>query len=224
MVKSRLNRLGPTFLCVHGNHEIRPANIPSYKLKDWRGGRVWVEDKYPSLLFAKDGEIFDLDGQKCLVIGGAYSVDRAYRLARGYGWWPDEQPSEIIKRYAESRIDEEHIDIVLSHTCPFRLEPVEAFLPMIDQKDIDSSTELWLDMIEERLLAQGYKAWYCGHWHIDKHTERLHFLYRTFETIGEGKDPEKNDGREHAGSHVFDEIKAGLQQAIEYEKGNRGKT
>lgn len=80
-VKTILDKLAPTILCIHGNHEIRPDNIPSYTTKDWLGGKVWVEPEYPSLLFAKDGEIFDLGGQRCLVIGGAYSVDKDYRQA-----------------------------------------------------------------------------------------------------------------------------------------------
>lgn len=32
-----------------------------------------------------------------MVIGGAYSVDKFYRLSRGMKWWPDEQSSPAIK-------------------------------------------------------------------------------------------------------------------------------
>lgn len=96
-MKRVLAAVKPTMLCIHGNHEIRPASIPSYRTKQWNGGTVWVEEAFPRLLFAMDGEIFDLEGLRHLVIGGAYSVDKFYRLARGYGWWPDEQPSQEIK-------------------------------------------------------------------------------------------------------------------------------
>ena len=34
-MKMALHRLKPTILCIHGNHEIRPASIPSYITKDW---------------------------------------------------------------------------------------------------------------------------------------------------------------------------------------------
>ena len=37
-----------------------------------------MEDDFPNLLFAKDGEIFDLEGHKAIVLGGAYSVDIAF--------------------------------------------------------------------------------------------------------------------------------------------------
>ncbi len=54
-------------------------------MKTWNGGQVYVQSEYPSLLFAKDGEIFELNGLRYIVIGGAYSVEieQAYRgLAR----------------------------------------------------------------------------------------------------------------------------------------------
>ena len=53
-----------------------------YKLQEWNGGKVWVEEAYPNILFAKDGEIYDIAGMKTIVIGGAYSVDKFYRLSR----------------------------------------------------------------------------------------------------------------------------------------------
>lgn len=179
LLKLTLNRMGPTFLCIHGNHEIRPANIPSYKTKEWNGGTVWYEEEFPNLLFAKDGEIFILEGIRYLVIGGAYSVDKYYRLMRGFGWWEDEQPSDEIKAYVEKQIAEKDFDIILSHTCPFKYEPTEVFLPMIDQSTVDASTEHWLDQIEE---AVSYKAWLCGHWHVNKRIDKMHFLFHDFES------------------------------------------
>ena len=140
-LKETFVKLEPTIFCIHGNHEMRPWNIPTYKTKEWNGGMVWYEEKYPNILFAKDGEIFDIEGTKHLVIGGAYSVDKFYRLNRGYGWWEDEQPSEEIKRYVEQQIKEKEFDVILSHTCPLKYEPIETFLPGIDQSTVDTSTE-----------------------------------------------------------------------------------
>ena len=177
--KAAFSKLEPTILCIHGNHEIRPQNIPTYQTKEWNGGIVWYEKAYPNILFAKDGEIFDIEGTKHLVIGGAYSVDKAYRLARGYGWWSDEQPSDEIKRYVEQQIKAKAFDVILSHTCPFKYEPFETFLPGIDQSTVDDSTERWLDTIEE---STDCKAWYCGHWHINKRIDKMHFLFRGIET------------------------------------------
>lgn len=178
-LKALLNGAGTVFFCVHGNHEKRPATIPGYGERPWHGGLVWVQPDYPNLLFAKDGEIYTLGGLRYLVIGGAYSVDKYYRLSRGWGWWPDEQPSLEIKAHVEQQIRREELDIVLSHTCPFKYEPTEMFLGGIDQSTVDDSTERWLDRIEESIQ---YKAWFCGHWHTDKRIDKMHFLFRTFES------------------------------------------
>jgi 3-oxoacid CoA-transferase subunit A len=37
-----------------------------YKLQEWNGGKVWVEEAYPNILFAKDGEIYDIAGMKTI--------------------------------------------------------------------------------------------------------------------------------------------------------------
>lgn len=177
--KAALASVKPTLLCIHGNHEQRPSNIVGYETHLWNGGKVLIQPEYPNLLFAMDGEVFTLCEVRYLVIGGAYSVDKRYRLRNGMGWWPDEQPSDDTKRYVESQIASHEIDAVLSHTCPFKYEPREMFLPMLDQRTVDTSTEVWLDKIEESL---SYKAWYCGHWHTDKHIDKMHFLFHSFES------------------------------------------
>ena len=178
-LKQNLNRLKPTIFCIHGNHEMRPSTIATYKLKEWNSGQVWYEDEYPNLLFAKDSEIYTMEGIRHLVIGGAYSVDKFYRLSRVYGWWEDEQPSDVIKNYVEKQISENKFDVVISHTCPLRYEPIEVFLPQIDQSMVDDGTEKWLDSIESRI---DYIAWYCGHWHTDKRIDKMHFLFNSFES------------------------------------------
>lgn len=178
-LKTALNRVKPTILCIHGNHEIRPWHIPTYKTKEWNGGTVWYEEEYPTVLFAKDGEIYNLEGLRHIAIGGAYSVDKFYRIRYGGGWWPDEQPSAEIKAYVKRQLRNKPVDVILSHTCPFKYKPVEAFLTGVDQSTVDTSTEEWLDEIEE---STDYLAWYCGHWHINKRIDKMHFLFHNFES------------------------------------------
>ena len=114
--KKTIEHAKATIFCVHGNHEIRPANISSYKTKKWNGGEVWFEENHPNILFAKDGNIYTINSIRYLVIGGAYSVDKFWRLRQGYGWWKDEQPSKEIKAYVEAQIKSNQVDVVLSHT------------------------------------------------------------------------------------------------------------
>ena len=165
-----------TFFCIHGNHEMRPDGITGYTLKEWHGAKVWVDPLYPLLLFAKDGEVYNLGDEKTLVIGGAYSVDKLRRVAMGYRWFEDEQPSEQIKQYVVEQLDKVgwKVDVVLSHTCPYTYVPSEAFISGIDPLTVDFTTELFLEKVEKAL---DYQRWYCGHYHIEKRVNKLQFLY-----------------------------------------------
>ncbi len=169
-----------TVFAIHGNHERRPQDIEGYQEKVWHGGVVYQEEEYPSLLFAKDGEVFDLDGKKAIVMGGTYSIDKMVRLM--YGWWPDEQPSEEVKKYVEIRLDGLgwKVDVVLSHTVPLKYEPVEVFMAGVDQSKVDKSTEEWLDGIEDRL---DYEKWYCGHYHTEKKVDRVEIMFENFGVV-----------------------------------------
>lgn len=180
--KAYMNSIGMTVFSIHGNHEMRPTDVPGYKTKQFHGGTVWYEDKYPNLLFAKDGEIYRFGEYDCVVIGGAYSVDKYWRLRDGRKWFANEQPSDEIKAYVEAQLEtrDNKIDIVLSHTCPLKYEPREVFLPGLNQSTVDSSTEKWLDAIEAKL---DYKKWYCGHFHTSKRIDRFQFMYEDIDTL-----------------------------------------
>ena len=179
--KEFISTLPITLFCIHGNHEQRPSKIPSYVEKPWLDGTVYVEEQYPSILFAKDGELYNLNGLQAIVIGGAYSIDCMYRIP-GRSWWPDEQPSKDVKDQVERKLKELgwKVDIVLSHTVPLKYEPFEVFLPGIDQSKVDKATEEWLDGIEERLH---YGKWYAGHYHTSKCVDRIQILFEDYEVL-----------------------------------------
>ncbi len=176
ILKNSLLQYPITFFLIHGNHEERPENIDSYKKKKFHGGIVYYEEEYPNLLFAKDAEIYNFNNNKVLVIGGAYSVDKPYRLLYGYNWYPSEQPSlktknkvlEVLKK------NNNKIDVILSHTCPFKYIPREVFISGVDQSSVDNSLEYYLDDIENNT---DYKYWYCGHFHTEKKIDKIRFMY-----------------------------------------------
>jgi len=167
---------------IHGNHDMRPWHVPSMRETERFGGAGWYEPQYPHIFYAKDGEVFSLEGRQAVVCGGAYSVDKLWRVRMGWTWFEDEQPSEEIKRDVERTLERLHwrVDTMLTHTCPIKFTPTEAMFPGLDQKKIDKSTERWLDTIEDRL---DYDHWFCGHWHINKDLGRFHFLMEDYETI-----------------------------------------
>lgn len=184
-LKKKLSKLPITLFCVQGNHEERPFNIKSYKTIDFCEAKAYAEKAYPNLIFAKDGEIYNFEGKTFLVIGGAYSVDKDYRLLHGYRWFPDEQPNDEIKNYVESQIEafDFAVDCVLSHTTPESCEPTWAFMEGIDQSKVDKSTEKWLDKIHKVLC---FNNWFAGHFHVNSIENDIHILYENvikFDTV-----------------------------------------
>ena len=173
-IKEYLNSLSIKLFCIQGNHEERPENILSYKEKEMFGGKVFVEEKYPNLIFAKNGELYNIDNKKVLVIGGAYSVDKEYRLLYGHNWFKDEQLSDEEQNYILNKYKGKKVDIILSHTCPLKYEPTEVFMQGIDQTKVDKTTEIFLDKIEENV---NYDKWYCGHYHTEKKIDKLEFMF-----------------------------------------------
>ena len=180
ILKDSLKEYPITFFCIHGNHEERPENIKTYTTKIFHDGIVYYEENYPNILFAKDGEVYKFNNHKVLVIGGAYSVDKYFRLSRGYNWYESEQPNEKTKNKVKKVLKDldNKVDIILSHTCPYKYLPREMFLEGIDQSTVDNSTEYFLDEIEE---STDYYLWYCGHYHTDKEIDKIIFMFHNIE-------------------------------------------
>ena len=186
LTKKFLSYSDYSLFCIKGNHEQYPDKIDNYKEKIWHGGKVFYEEEYPSLIFAQDGEIYDINGLKCLVIGGAYSVDKNYRIIKGWNWYDDEQPSEETKKYVEEQLEKDNwkIDIILSHTCPYEERPTQFFSPTVDQSTVDNSTEKWMQKIANKT---DFQKWYYGHYHGEYESGKYKLMYYGIEKFPEKK-------------------------------------
>ncbi len=170
--KEKLNKYNLTYFVVRGNHEQRPSLCVLNDPNDWHteifwGNKVYVENNYPYIKYALDypAEYFIPIGNNLLntlVLPGAYSVDKYYRLAQGWTWFSQEQctPEEMA---AGVDLAQSHTwDLVLSHTCPAIYEPTDLFFKGVDQSTVDKTTERWLGQIEYNL---NYTLWTFGHYH-----------------------------------------------------------
>ena len=157
-----------TMAWVDGNHE-NHAWLNRLPVETWRGGRVHrVADNVVHLM---RGELFDLEGESFLVMGGAASVDRAWRT-EGMSWWPEELPShaEGERLFASLEAAGGRVDHVLTHTCPRRvIEPMFHLTPM------DDPTTTLLDELADRAE---FSDWWFGHWHTDVDHGQFHALYQ----------------------------------------------
>ena len=181
-LKEEASKLPITLLCVHGNHEIYPLHLPTYAQTDFCEGRVFVEPQFPNLLFTVNGSVYNLNGSKAIAIGGAYSVDKYYRIEKGYRWFEHEQSGLLERDNVEASLDKIgwSVDYVFTHTAPRKYEPIEWFLGVVDQSTVDNSTEDWLDSIENRLE---YKQWFCGHYHGNKDIDKISFLFNGYKVL-----------------------------------------
>ena len=179
--KRKLNSFPFTYFIVRGNHEERPSicmqnNPDKWHTETFWGNTVYVENKYPNIKYAEDkvaiynipckiGE--EVKNLKTLVVPGAYSVDKAYRLANGWSWFEQEQLSEAEQAAGMALINNSGLnyDLVLSHTCPIIYEPTDLFLSFIDQSLVDKTMERYLGNIE---FGINYKLWLWGHFHATR--------------------------------------------------------
>jgi len=165
-----------TIFCVQGNHEV-PFNEMHGNRTEMFSGKV-VESN--GIYFALNGEEYVINDKKFLVLGGAYSVDKFYRLRNGYPWWENEQMGSDEREEVLNKVKGRSYDYVLSHTCPYDYRPVEAFLVGVVQSDIDTSQEEFLQKVHKNIE---YNRWYLGHWHIEKEIDKLKFMFQEIEEI-----------------------------------------
>lgn len=181
--KKRLNKLGYKIYCVRGNHEERPENIPS--MEKWYDNEVewyvWREEKYPNIRYLWDGAIYKFGVYTGFILGGAYSVDKDWRIQTGKCWFPSEQLTSVEMNEIEVHLPAVKCDFVFSHTCPLSWQPRDLFLSMVDQSKVDNTMEKWLEEIKNKF---SWKFWLFGHYHDDRLVRpRVEMFFNDYEYL-----------------------------------------
>lgn len=177
-----------TLYCVKGNHEARPSDVEGMTLvyDENVGGEVWCETTFPKIKYFKEYGEYTIAGKKVLVIGGAYSVDKFWRLQNDQKWFANEQLTATEMGLAEMMTEGKSYDIVLTHTCPICWEPTDLFLSSIDQKKVDKTMEVWLDKLVQKEHFD-WGIWLFGHYHADRlerpFVEQFYMETENLETI-----------------------------------------
>lgn len=168
--KSATNKYNITFFVLRGNHD-RPydeggdVSLTQCPLLEWSNPPMWHDPNYPNIWYFQDGKEYKIQNHSFLTIGGAYSVDKEYRLSRHWTWYENEQISDEQRLEILDWIYDRHFDYVLTHTCPYNWRPIDLFLTYVDQSKVNTSMEYWLDDV---LTNISYKHWYFGHYHTDR--------------------------------------------------------
>lgn len=167
IIKSELNSFGCTFYMVRGNHDNRPENIEGMEIifDDNVQGEVYYQLEYPYIRYLIDGKVYFFGKYKTLVVGGAYSVDKWYRIEKHLTWYSDEQLTKEEMDNILCTVNGDSFDFILSHTCPKDWEPRDLFLPSVNQATVDCSMEEWLNILKDAIK---WKVWLFGHYHDDR--------------------------------------------------------
>lgn len=181
--KRFIDDLPITLFCIRGNHEFRPIYLPyiEYTVFGETDSYALYEPEFDNIIYAIDNTVYTFNNKKYYVVGGAYSVDKYYRLENDMLWFEDEQCSfeESLHVIAMSKsLDGVHG--ILTHTCPLRYIPTEWFLSQVDQSTVDKGMELLFDRVYENL---NHNVWYCGHYHGEKVIDKMRFLYHSIEIL-----------------------------------------
>lgn len=185
--KEKVNKLGCKVYCVRGNHEMRPQDVEGMTIifDDEVEGSVYVHPDYPNIRYFGDYCSYYIDGNEVLVIGGAYSVDKYWRLENGHKWFHNEQLSEAEMKDCDLIYSGRKFHFVLTHTCPTSFQPVDMFLDFIDQSLVDTSMEDWMEYFKNKIK---WDYWLFGHYHTDRcQDEHVEIFFHWWDKLDEIK-------------------------------------
>ena len=158
-----------TILFVDGNHENFDM-LETYPVVELFGGKAHkIADNIYHLM---RGQIFDIEGKRYFVFGGAYSIDKKMRI-EGKSWWPQELP--VKEDYDEAAANLKKagykVDHVLTHTIPDSMIYRIGKLPDPHDAELTGYFE-WLSR------ELDFRSWFAGHWHINRSfDDKFHILY-----------------------------------------------
>ena len=160
-----LRKLPMTILFADGNHEQFDV-LNSYSVDEWNGGKVHIIE--PDIIHLMRGQVYQIDGKRFFVFGGAYSIDRAYRNL-GFTWFEEEIPSQEEYEEAWKNLEacDYEVDYIISHTGPYEV------ITELGYECHDEALEQVM-FFQQVADCVDFKDWYFGHFHEDVDVENFH--------------------------------------------------
>lgn len=154
--ESKLNRYlveyGMTLVLSPGNHD-NAETVSRLEIED--DGLAYFRSNIKIL--PKGGRT-TIDELHIGGLGGAFSIDQAWRR-EGKDWWPDEEPTE---EEAKRLLGGGSIDILITHDVPAGV-PVRSSLNLTPEmrKRAERTRTLLREVVDEVIPSHVF----CGHWH-----------------------------------------------------------
>lgn len=183
-----LNSKNFTTLFIDGNHENFARLNTEYPIIDFCGGKA--HQIYPSIYHLMRGEIFELAGTKCFIMGGAashdirdgiidpseweggihsegfrrkikeFSNERKSFRVKGTEWWEEEMPTSAEMLYGVKNLAKVNNKVDFVFT---HCAPT-SIIAQMGFYDHDQLT----DYFDTLSFCIEYKEWHFGHYHQDR--------------------------------------------------------
>jgi hypothetical protein len=124
---------------IRGNHD-NPGSC--------RGHSQWIPDG-------------TIEGDM-MFIGGAVSIDKAYRV-EGYSWWPDEELSYAELDTLVGKYQDAKPRIMVTHDCPEEVAKAVCYHHNMGKMNDGSCTR---QALQAMLSCHSPELWIFGHWHV----------------------------------------------------------
>lgn len=178
-----------TVLFCDGNHENFDV-LNALATEVQFGGTVGRFDSNTFRLLS--GHMYDIQGFKTFVFGGAASIDKDWRVnpvyIQKYGklWWKEEIPSPETLELAKLTLEEHNwkFDLFISHTC----SPKIKYEILRDSAlAFHDPVEYMINALEEEIIVHGgsYDCHLFGHFHVEADLPKRHCLYKRVLQVGE---------------------------------------
>lgn len=156
-IKNLFKNIKYKLIFLDGNHEHFPT------INQW--SKDGLTEIAPNVFYAPRGHVMELDGKLVGFLGGAESIDKAYRTI-GKDWFAEERIlQEDVDRLVEN-VGGRELDILFTH-CPPQFVVQANFPPLNEHRWglplgwIDESS--W--KVSKAFWAVKPKQVYCGHMH-----------------------------------------------------------
>lgn len=147
----------PLYVC-RGNHD-DPARLEyGVALSHDENGHKEISE---GVYFLGRTGVWEWDGLKFAVCGGAYSIDRYYRTV-GKSWWHEEKITDMDLANLDAALQEkgwDKVDVLITHDAPSSLPPWPGFV----KDDPDSAESRYMITKAHKIVKPTWN--FCGHYH-----------------------------------------------------------
>lgn len=172
--------MGVGFRARHASGDIRWLSNPPYDAMT-EGDHFFIRGNHDNPDVCKRHNFCIPDGSvigTVFLLGGATSIDRAFRT-EGLDWWPDEECSYAdLQRHIET-YEAAKPDVVITHEAPQSV--ANEILATFNMRKIEDRSRT-REALEQMFYIHKPRLWFFGHWHV---SVRFEMEGTTFQCLNE---------------------------------------